>query len=273
MLFKPENLYHPFTKRHLDFFIHDRPPIEKPSQFNLEDVDLFYQPVEEPIDGIIYFTIGLIFLVIGENLQFRLLKLVKKENGLVNEVTQIYSISTMIMAPILFVIVHSTDFVHPLNEVFGQWFCSMGRLMGYLNLNIVIMHSFVVALMRYIFIVHQDRVRKRGKEKIKRLFAILNLVIPVVMVTWGVIENSELDALLYIDRCYGIDHKVFMSENDLKYRLNCVFEPSNAKGMYGWLLDTLGQVMCISRNILTLLMGFNFSEGFLYLKIICHMKR
>ena len=273
MGFKPENLYHPFTKRHIGFYIHDEHSIEKYSQFSLEDVDLFYQPVEDPVDGIIYFVLGLIILVIGETLQLKLLKSVKKENGLVNEVTQIYSISTMIMGPILFVVVHSTDFVHPLNEVFGQWFCSMGRLLGYLNINIVIFHSFFVALMRYFFIIHQDSVQKYGKEKIKRFFTILSLLIPVVMVTWGVIENSELDALLYIDRCYGIDHKVFMAENDLLHRFDCVFEPSDAEGMYGWFLDTLSQSICLLRGMITLLMGFNFSEGLLYIKIIRHIKR
>ena len=273
MGFKPDNLYHPFMESNLGFYVYHKNSIDEKDQFALDDLDLYYQPVEDPAHGITYLIVGLILLFIGETLQFRLLKMVKSENGLVNEVTQIYSISAIIMNPVIGVFVTFTDFVHPLNEVFGQWFCSIGRLLTYLNINIVIFHSFIVALMRYSFIVHEEKVQNYGKETSKRFFAILSILIPVLMVTWGVIENSELDALLAIDRCYGIDHKVFMAKNDINYRLDCVFEPSDAEGMYGLVVDNLRQIMCISKAILTVLMGFNFTEGLIYFKIICHIRR
>ena len=276
MLPTKDNFYHPFTKSFVGFGVYVEHSKENDSLFDIEDIDLYYQPVEQPVTGIIYLVLTMIAVVVAEFVQVKVFCLAKGEDGLVKEVTQIYSLTKMILMPVLFVTTIGTDFMHPLNEIIGQWFCTVIRFLTYLHLYVTIIHSFVVAMMRYIFIVQGERVKKFGKEKTKRLFAFASLFIPLIMVTWGCIENAELDPILYINRCYGIDHKVFLvdiSALEVHDPFFCKFENNNYESGYGKFLYVLRKTTCITKTFLTLFMALNFTEGVLYYKIFSHMKR
>ena len=97
MLINKNNYYHPFTASYLGFFITVQDP-SKEKEFNLilEDVDLYHQPVEDPNTGFIYLVFGLMILLVGEVVQLKLYQMVTKENGLVKEVTQMYTSVQMI---------------------------------------------------------------------------------------------------------------------------------------------------------------------------------
>ena len=79
---------------------------------------------------------------------YKLLKMVKKEKGLVNDVTQFYCIVMITNYPTWLLFVTMTDFLHPLKDIMGQWICSLMRIVFYMNFNVVIFHSFFVAFMR-----------------------------------------------------------------------------------------------------------------------------
>ena len=127
--------------------------------------------------------------------------------------------------------------------------------------------------MRYCFIVHEGRVKRIGKNKTKNLFALLSILIPILFVTWGVFENSRVDGFHFLNRCYGIDHKVFLSETSPKRQLFCVFASSKTSSMYDKILNITLEATCIFKAVLTMLMGGNFSEAFIYYKTISHIKR
>ena len=207
---KNNNLYHPFVKSDLGFFKHGTLFTQNDTQFVLKNIDLYYQPVEEPAFAILYLVLGLILLVVAEIVQFKLFCMVKKENGLIKEVTQIYSVCSMIMYPFWCIVPSLTDFIHPLNEVIGEWFCFLVRSLTFFHLNVITMQSFIICTMRYCFIVHEENVKKYGKKKTKRIFAFLSVFIPLVMVIWGIAENTEVDPFLFVNRCYGRDHRVFL---------------------------------------------------------------
>jgi hypothetical protein len=138
------------------------------------------------------------------------------------------------------------------------------------------MQSFIVALMRYWFIVKQKSVEKYGKEKTKRVFLCLSILLPVIMVVWGTAENVELDMFLFINRCYGIDHKMFLI-NIAPFKASdpkiCIIGTFNDKDLYGKILVFTKRASCIIKAIVTMVLGFNITEGILYYKIYSHMKR
>ena len=274
MFLKKENFYHPFIKSYLGFSAYDDGAQENNTRMVLENVDLYYQPVEEPVIGITIFVIGLISLLLGEFIQFRLLAMVKRENGLIKEVTQIYSLTSIIGYPMLFVVCIGTDFIHPLNEVIGGWFCTLAWIVTFFHFSVITFQSFIVAMMRYIFIVQEETVRKYGKEKIKRIFALLSLFIPLVLVILEGIENPELHPFIYINRCYGRDHKLFLIDYSIfQVPYFCQFQNDSEEGTYDRILLILRQSSCISRLVINILMGFNLSEVIIYYKIFSHMKR
>ena len=137
---------------------------------NIDHINLYYQPTPHLSTAIIFCTFRIIFLVIGEVVQFKLFKLVRKENGLVKEVTQLYTLTLMTSCPVWVILISVSDFVHPANEVIGQWFCTFGWLYTFFSWNIISFHSFIVATMRYFFIVKEEKVKRYGKPKAKRSF-------------------------------------------------------------------------------------------------------
>ena len=60
MSLKKENLYHPFTTGEFAFFTHDTFSEQNYTTPNLlQNIDLYYQPVEEPTIGILFIVLGL----------------------------------------------------------------------------------------------------------------------------------------------------------------------------------------------------------------------
>jgi hypothetical protein len=138
------------------------------------------------------------------------------------------------------------------------------------------MQSFIIAMMRYWFIVHEEKVQKYGKEKTKRIFAFLSVFIPLFLVIWGTAENTELDPLIFVNRCYGRDHKVFLiniSPLEVFNPYYCKFGNYSDEGMYGIILEMFKRATCIFKTILMLLMACNLTEGIIYYKIFSHIKR
>ena len=100
MSFNHKNLYHPFNESYLGFFIMDKNPNENAMHYILEDIDLYVQPVEEPVTAIVLVIIRVIWLLMTETIFFKLYKMANNENGLLKEVTCLYALTMMITAPI-----------------------------------------------------------------------------------------------------------------------------------------------------------------------------
>ena len=271
MVLNQNSLYNPFSQSSLGFSLFGEPPNDNNTNHVLEDVDLYYQPVEYPPIAIVNFLIRLSYFSLGEHVQFKLYKMVRKENGLVNEVTQFYSIASMVAYPVLLLHQTSVEFFHPMIDIAGHWFCIVGRLVFYFQLNVMIFHSFFAALMRYWFIVHEEKVQSFGKEKVKKIFLLTTIFVPFLFVTWGIMENQELDNFMFLNRCYGIDHKVFLAELTTGTNLYCVFTDIGIPG-FEYILNIIRQITCIIKFIVTVLIGLNLSELVIYIKIFSHIR-
>ena len=74
----------------------------------------------------------------------------------------------MIGYPFLIAFISATDFIHPLSHLLGDWSCIFAIGFGYMYLFHILQHSFVTAMMRYLFIVHQEWVQRHGKDRMKK---------------------------------------------------------------------------------------------------------
>ena len=266
MFFQNENLYNPFTNTYLGFSLSEENSQENNTLFIIDNLDLYYQPTELPSSAISLFVIRFPLFCLGIFIQIKLFRMVRKEKGLVNEVTQFYSITSMSISPIWLLFVTTTDFLHPLKDIIGRWFCIFGRFTIYFHFNMLLFHSFIVALMRYFFIVHEEKVKKFGKDKTKKVFLFLAISFPIIFLVWGAIENQDIATLIFLNRCYGIIDKVFMAELTTGKNLGCVF--SN-----GGYLDIILQITCITKGIVFILMCLNVSEAIIYYRIFSHITR
>ena len=79
-----QNLYHPFTKSSLGFLQNERTlggnVSEEENGFQIDNIDLYYQPVQEPTVGLAFFILRTCMVVMGEYIHVKVFKLMKEEN-------------------------------------------------------------------------------------------------------------------------------------------------------------------------------------------------
>ena len=272
------NFYHPLKNTSIRVTIEETTITKDQNGLLIDEIDLYYQPVQNPTIGITFFLIKLPILILGILLNIKVLSLIKRETSVVNDVTKVATYAQMIFWPIFLCFTTATDFVHPLNEILGEWVCDFGWFITYFFTSVFSLHSFIVALMRYCFIVHNDKFEKGlRKERTKQFFLFLSVLIPLLMVIWGAISRSELDILSYINKCNGKHHKVFLVETstiDVLRRNFCEFDGyDSANFPFGQIIDAIKRVSCIARTTVLVLMVLNFTEIIIYYKIFSHINR
>ena len=268
------HLYHRFLGPSIAFWINDELEEGNSHAFVIDDIDLYYQPVYEPILASIFCAIKVILVITGWTVGIKVWKMVNRENGLVKEVTKISTLAMMIYGPFLAVFSTSTDFIHPLNEVIGKWYCDVAWFIIYFLWFIISFHSFIVASMRYLFIVQEKKVEAFGKKKVKRIFHILAILLPLIMMIWSITDKTDVDAISVHNKCYGSHHKVFLfdtSTSKVATRNFCELVEYDEHGYFGKVISSLRRYACIVRTLIILVMGFNFTEGFIYYKILKHI--
>lgn len=277
MIFEPENFYHPFL--HSSFGIFLKNHTNEGDVFAGEvtkDINLYYQPVQIPLLATIFLMIKTVLLVATEYLLYKVYHLAKKENGLVKDVTMVFVFAQMLFWPVWIFFVASTDYIHPLNEVIGQWYCETGSFLFYFPIMIITSHSFISALMRYFFIIHEDKIATYGKEKARRNFLILSVLLPFLMAVWEVADGAELDSFSFINKCNGKHHNVFLIDTstlNIAKRNFCGFEQYNTEGIWNQIISWIRMLSCIINKVLLVTIGLNVTEGFLYFRILSHMHR
>jgi hypothetical protein len=263
---------HPFQASYLAFFTKDYYSTENNSICVLENINLSHQPLQDPEVAIVFFLIKSLLIIVGEYLHYKVLVLLKEENCIVKNVAKLFVITQMIFYPFNVIIMTVTDFIHPLAEVMGRWICTLSFFSFTFFSTIITSYSFIAALMRYFFILHQPKVQKIGKEKVKQFFLFFMISIAILMTVWIGIEGIETTKLSYLDKCYGIHHKTFLIKTSTldSFSDNRGY---NLASSYGNVLKIIKRVSRIIRLTVLFIIGFNISEGILYFRILHYMNR
>ena len=272
-----EHLYHPFTNSSFGIFFTDH-KLSRDEHFGvmLESIDLYYQPLQPPLIAIIFLLVRTSIVIIGEWMHTKVYKAMKKDNSLVNEVAALYISVQMVYVPVWLLFTTCTDFIHPIDIVIGKWFCTFGWFFIYFCATTLAIHSFIVALMRYFFIVHKEKVESFGIKKARKIFLILNVLIPVLIVLLMQTQGSDTEAFSFINKCYGRDHRRFLTDlspSDVFQSSFCMLEKYEDVGSFGKLVGILRRGSCIGIKILYIFLGFNITEGILYYKILLQLNR
>ena len=271
-----QTFYNPFKGSAFSFYWHNN-DFQNHSYFNtIDDIDLYQQPVEEPITAIIFFAVRCIIVVLAEICNFRVLVIMKKDNSILADITKLQACTIMTVIPIRLIFVTLTDFMHPLMEVSGKWVCITYWFLEFFAVQIVLSHSLAVALLRYIFIVHNKTVVGFGKEKLKALFWYLSIGVPFLTTIWVATDLQDVLPSNHINRCNGNDHKMFLMRSWSSLGLvatNFHIQNSEMSSNVEKLIAILRKSSRVAHRIWRLLLSLNFVEGFVYYKLIKHMKR
>ena len=245
--------------------------------FILEDVDLYFQPVPDPVMASIFFVIMMILVAIGLYITIKVLALLRKDDSLMKKTTQNFMISQSIMWTLVVALITITNFIHSFPQEIIQWICPVLWFVTYFCLNFNNAHSCITALIRYFFIVHTERVESIGKEKVKKFFHVSSILIPFLITLWKATDESELDILSFFNKCYGKHHKTFLIEtstlNVFKKKF-CNIPDYHAMENYVEVIVALSRnILCLSCTLIMILLGSNLTEGIIYCLLFTHMNR
>lgn len=260
-------------------FIDDFTQSVNSTKYIFEEVDLFYQPIETPLVASLFFFVRLILFSIGEFVNFKVFLQINKETCLINDVAKVFTINQMVLLPVYLVYNTSTDFFHPMNKIIGQWFCTLGWFLIHLCGTIMAFHSFVVALMRYFFIVHDKKIEHFGKQRAKNLILYLSVIIPLLVVVWEGTNGSDLDVMSVVNKCYGKDHKIFLIERSTSEVFKskfCEYDgygDQNGSLTYNKAFAIFRRFSCIANKVVLVIMSVNLAEGIVYFKLLSHINR
>ena len=235
------------------------------TKYNIfEEVDLFYQPIETPLVASVFFLVRLIVVFISEIVNVKVFLQIKKETCLINDVAKVFTCTQMVFLPLWLVYNTSTDFFHPLNEIIGQWYCTFGWFFIHLCGTIIAFHSFVIALMRYLFIVHDKKVENFGKTKAKKIIMYSTVIIPLLVVIWEATNGSDLDVMSVVNKCYGKDHKIFLIERTTSEVFKSKFceydgydEQEEGSSSFTKTIAIIRRFSCIANKIVLVIMSIN----------------
>ena len=272
MILSNNNLNHPFQASYLGLFTNEYLATENNSICVLEDINLYYQPLQDPKVAIVFFFIKGILIILGEYLHYKVLVLMKDENGIVKNIARLFVLAQMILYPSMVIMMTLTDFIHPVSDVVGRWICTLCFFSFTFLWFIIASYSFVAALMRYFFILHQPKVQKIGIEKVKQFFLFFMIGFAIVMTVCMGIDSEETSKISFIDKCYGIHYKSFLIKTSTLNSFSDNMDYSLGSS-YGNVVKILRLAFRIFRIIVTLVFGLNISEGILYFRILYYMNR
>ena len=275
MLGRAHYFYRPVENLSLILLVGDN-STDNISPLIIEDLDLYYQPLEKPSIATVFAFLRVIIVIFSLVIHFKLYKMIKNASGILENVTNVFICTQMIYLPVLVMFIIATDFVYPLSSIIGKWFCTFGWLVFLFGSMITTSHSFIAALMRYFFIVREEKIRVYGKEKAKKIFLYLFVSIPLIMVITGAIDGTELTWMSFTNKCYGIDHRIFLIKNSINSAIEkkiISLDKDESNTYFDTTLAVLWRIYKILRTGTVLFMGFNISEGILYFKILSHLNR
>ena len=261
--------YNPYLKSSFSFFNQSASNIKQFESETITDINLYYQPLQYPFLATLYLIVGILIIVCGEYLHFKILQLLKQECCLVKSVLQAFMYIQMVFWPIDLAFNASVDFMYPMWQIVGSWYCELGFIWKLYGFTFVVFHSLITGLMRYVFVVHFKSVRNFGKEEMKTLFYWTSLLLPFLITIWAFLDRKEISTFSSIDKCNGILHKSFLREHTIdstaKRNLCFLEKPDEHENMY---LFTIKKTSCTIRAMLFIIMGSNILEGVLYWRTI-----
>ena len=219
-------LYNPYPLSYITFLDKQTPPntafqSEKEGNVLYNHLDLIsdvgIEPqMNDPITSfIIVTTFSLILLPSVVLIQTRTLKMLKRENGINTRMMEAQAKLHMIYWPSAIFLHALVDNIYPLSALTSPHFCAIMNM--YLRFGVLSMtlYSFYAALLRYLYLVHEEIVAKFGKTKIISVLFWVYYLHTFLWSLWTlyiIVTGHFALTGRFFSRCYGSMDRVFLLE-------------------------------------------------------------
>ena len=156
----------------------------------------------------------------------------------------------------------------------GEWFCYLATFITVYGFSMISFNSLLIAVMKYVFIVHSEKARLYGDTKTEKMFFIINLTLPMFLAVFTCITR-DFDSFSALNSCFGQTEQVLAQYNtwpkNFEKFLLCNLNRQDDQS-YGDTFYVVKQVLCATKSIGLSLIITNIPEAFFYYKIFQKMK-
>ena len=122
--------------------------------------------------AIVFFVLNILVCLANEFLLYLLIKMLNRQDTLVEKLLRCYGIFNMVCTPILTVLLLGVIGLSPISFTFDDWFCDITFFLvwfwNYLNASF----SLMVVCLMHVCLVHEAKVNSYGKQSVIDLFCI-----------------------------------------------------------------------------------------------------
>ena len=165
---------------------------------------------------------NLILYAIGSYIQIKVISTCRKEKDKVCQITITNSITMMILFSFGMIFENVTSHVPVMSQYTGEWICFVEAFIYIYGPCIVRLHSFVLSLMKFVFIVYQETAINFGEDKLKKVFFVGNLVHALVLSIPAVIFY-DFESMNSVTECLGLYEKVLERSNTSNAAIDRMF--------------------------------------------------
>ena len=157
-----------------------------------------------------------------------------------------------------------------LSEHTGEWFCSLATIIIMYGINVMTIHSLLIAIMKYVLIVHPLKALQIGHDRIEKIFFALYLALPLILAI-VVALLKDFESYKVLRKCFALNNE--QREKSWKRMFLCNLNEMGVDVSNNMTLEVVLQTICVVRSVLELVIASNFLEAFFYYRIFKQMKR
>ena len=162
-----------------------------------------------------------------------------------------------------------------LSSITGEWICYLAIFMNAFFSMIILMNSLMVAITKYIFVVHWDKALVYGHEKIQWTSVFLSVLITIPSAIGRTAMNRNYnteDGPLHT--CFGKELKESKEKSDWQdIPFWCFSENLDSNEPRSYIPVVFLQIFCVLAHVLYVIMCCNLPEAFFYYQIFKTTKR
>ena len=158
----------------------------------------------------------------------------------------------------------------PAAEVIGIWFCHVASVFKFVWVFKIWVFSLLMSLLRYVYVVHNEKIKGYGLARVERIFRILYWAVPAGLMILHLSLRKNHDPRPWINRCYGWSPELPSSVN-WWYKAKQKFCVYNDYGFANPFAEYGLRILCGVNFGATFLLFSNLAEAFIYYSIHTHL--
>ena len=229
-------------------------------------------------------TLSLVFIyLIGLYLQIKIIIISKQDKDMTWRIDISHSIVMIIYYTFQILFETITHVIPNLSHFTGSWFCYFALFVKLYGMASIVGHSLVIAIHKYIFIMHGEIINNFGKEKAKKIALWINVFLPSVWaMSWMVRPHYSIAS---VNMCHGSWIRLQESSNEVNETASytpgklaetfffCGMGDYDGYSSFDYFIYVASQGYCFFQTVVSCIVVGNIIEIFFYKRIFNYMKR